>query len=115
MHFGKKTLTVLIMAFFMVAALATLASAGTLTLVNKSASDIHAIYISDSNSNDWEENILEGYMLPSGNQVDIQIEGSYNSFDLRVEDEDGSYEDYSGYPGHTSQIVLHGGGRSEFQ
>ena len=90
------------------------AEAATLTLVNQSASEIHAIYISDSGSNDWEENVIEGYMLPSGNQLDIQIP-SYRSFDLRVEDEDGDYEDYRNFPGNTRQITIRGGGQSQYR
>jgi hypothetical protein len=90
------------------------AQAGTLNITNASASEIHAIYISDSATNDWEENILEGYYLPSGNEVDIQIP-NYKSFDLRVEDASGNYEDYQGFPGNTKEIMLQGGGDSQYR
>ena len=103
-------LTCLIVLVFSVAG----AEAATITLVNKSASEIHAIYISDSGSNDWEENVIEGYMLPSGNQLNIQIP-AYRSFDIRVEDRNGNYEDYHEFPGNTRQITIMGGGQSQYR
>ena len=90
------------------------AEAATLKLVNQTASEIHAIYISDSGTDNWEENIIDGYMLPSRNQVDIQIP-KYKNFDLRVEDNKGNSEDYTGFPGNTRQIILKGGGDSEYR
>ena len=90
------------------------AEAATLTLINQSASEIHAIYISDSGTDDWEENVLEGYMLPPGNQLDIQIP-SYRGFDLLLEDECGNSEDYRDFPGGTRQITIMGGGQSRYQ
>ena len=91
------------------------ALAQTLNIDNQSSSDLTAIYISDSGSDDWEENLLpEGYVLPAGNNVDVNIQGSYNSFDLRIEAESGS-EDYMGFPGGASSIVLYGGGQSEYE
>ena len=90
------------------------AQAASLKIINRTASEIHAIYISDSGSNDWEENIIDGYMLPSRRQVDIQIP-KYKNFDLRVEDNRGNSEDYTGFPGNTRQITLQGGGDSEYR
>lgn len=115
MRLEKKLLVIALMSFFMLCALSAQALAKKLTITNNTASEIHAIYISDGDSNDWEENIIEGYMLPSGNEVEIQIEGSYKQFDLRVEDEEGNYEDYMEFPGKTSQIVLHGEGDAEYR
>ncbi|MDR2488177.1 MAG: hypothetical protein LBD42_01545 [Desulfovibrio sp.] len=91
------------------------AQAGSLNLVNQSASDIHAIYICDSGADNWEENLIAGYKFPSGNQLTIQIQGSYRSFDLRVEDGEGNSEDYFDFPGNTKSIVIKGGGDSEYQ
>ena len=90
------------------------AQAAMLKLENASSSEIHAIYISDSGSANWEENIIDGYLLPPGNAVDIQIP-SYKSFDLRVEDEAGNYEDYSDFPGRTRYIKIQGGGQSSYR
>lgn len=112
---GKRLVALTLMAFVAFFVFTGLAQAAALKLSNKSASDIHAIYISDSGTNDWEENIIEGYILPSGNEVDIQITGSYKFFDLRVEDGDGNSEEYDKFPGKTRQITLRGGGDSEYR
>lgn len=103
------------MALVAVFAFALTAQAAKLTIINKTASEIHAIYISDSNSTNWEENVIDGYLLPSGNRLDIQITGSYKQFDLRVEDEEGNYEEYSNFPGKTREITLRGEGDSEYR
>ena len=92
------------------------AFAGTLTLVNGSSSDLSGIYISDSGTNSWEENLVpEGSVLPAGNYIDVNIQGSYNKFDLRVESTEGGYEDYFEFPGNVSKITIKGGGESEYQ
>ena len=91
------------------------AQAGNLKPVNKSASEIHAIYISDSGAEDWEENLIEGYLLPPGNDLTIQIHGSYHQFDLLVEDDMGNDEDYRNFPGSTTMITIKGDGESEYR
>ena len=91
------------------------AQAAVLKLTNKSASEIHAIYISASGTDEWEENIIEGAMLPPGNVLDIEIPAYDKGFDLMVEDEEGNSEDYRGFPAKTKQIVLKGGGESEYK
>jgi hypothetical protein len=114
MSVWKRSITISLACLIVVAFSKIGAQAASLKIINQSASEIHAIYISDSGSNDWEENIIDGYKLPSGNQVDIQIP-SYKKFDLRVEDKGGNYEDYSEFPGNTRQITLKGGGDSAYR
>lgn len=111
----KHQVVKFVMALIVLFAFAPMAEAAALKIANKSASEIHAIYISDSGTDEWEENIIEGYLLPSGNELSVQINGSYDSFDVRVEDEAGNYEEYSGFPGKTRKIEIHGGGESKYQ
>ncbi len=113
MSFRKNILALVAFTAFALTSLTV--QAATLKLVNASASQIHAIYLSDSGSDDWEENVIDEYILPSGNELDIQIQGSYEQFDLRVEDGNGNYEDYSNFPGKTKKITIKGGGNSEYQ
>lgn len=115
MRVKKYHAMLVLLAFAVVIAMGSTAGAATLKIINKSASEIHGIYISDSRTNDWEENIIEGYYLPSGDQLDVQVTGSYRSFDLRVEDEEGNYEEYTGFPGKTRAIEIHGGGDSKYR
>ena len=93
---------------------ASSAYAQTLTLINGSTSDLDGVYISASATDDWEENLIEGKILPSGNQLTITINGQYDKFDLRVESK-GASEDYTEFPGNTTQITIHGGGQADYQ
>lgn len=111
--FKKCFLTFAVFTVFALVPLA--AQAGTLTLVNGSASQINAIYLSDSGAGDWEENLIEGAVFPPGNELAVQIQGAYNKFDLRIEAVGGGSEDYFEFPGNTRRIVLKGGGDSEYQ
>ena len=113
--FGKKILWAFVAGFLFFAVPPPAAHAGSITIVNQSASNLNAIYISDSGEGDWEENIIEGLTLPSGNELEVQINGSYSKFDLRVEAAGGGEEDYYEFPGKTRRIIIKGGGNSEYQ
>jgi hypothetical protein len=62
------------------------------TLVNETGVEIHKVYISPHDSNDWEEDILGRDTLPSGESVDIKFNRSEKAaeWDLRVEDSKGT-------------------------
>jgi hypothetical protein len=62
------------------------------TLVNQTGVEIHKVYISPHDSNDWEEDILGKDTLPSGQSVDIKFNRSEKAamWDLRVEDSKGN-------------------------
>lgn len=108
--------TQLAIAFALGLGLAAGASAQTLTITNASSSDINAIYISQSGNDNWEENIIEGKVLPSGYQVPVNLKGFGNSnFDLMVESTDGGQEDYRDFPGNTTSITIKGGGSADYQ
>jgi hypothetical protein len=61
------------------------------TLVNQTGVEIHKVYISPHDSNDWEEDILGRDTLPSGESVDIKFHRNEKAakWDLRVEDSQG--------------------------
>lgn len=62
------------------------------TLVNETGVEIHKVYISPHDSNDWEEDILGRDTLPSGQSVDITFDRNEKApvWDLRVEDSKGN-------------------------
>ena len=90
------------------------ANADTVSLINGTTSEISAVYISSNTSDDWEENIIDGYVLPSGSQVNINIP-NYEKFDLLVESSEGGQEDYRDFPGNVTQITLHGAGKADYK
>lgn len=62
------------------------------TLVNETGVEIHKVFISPHDSDDWEENILGKDTLASGDSVDIKFDRTEKSkmWDLRVEDKGGN-------------------------
>lgn len=112
MNFFKTALLTTIAAS---ALMAVPANAADLNIINNTGVDIHAVYISSSGTNDWEENVIDGNYLPNGNEFTVNIHGSYNKFDLRIEDKDGNSQEYYEFPGSTNQIELQTNGKSQYQ
>jgi hypothetical protein len=61
------------------------------TLVNKTGLEIAEFYVSASNVNDWEEDVLGVGTLADGDKVTIKFsrDASACVFDLKIVDEDG--------------------------
>ena len=62
-------------------------------LINKTGVEINALYISPHSTDDWEEDILGVETLAADDELDISFSRSEKArlWDLRIEDEDGSY------------------------
>ena len=71
---------------------ASQSAAQDFTLVNKTGVEIHAVYISPHDGDDWEEDILGRDTLPSGESVDIKFNRAETAenWDLRIEDSKGN-------------------------
>ena len=61
------------------------------TVTNQSGVDLVELYTSSSDSPSWEENILDGAVLPSGSSGEVTITGADETcaFDLRMVFADG--------------------------
>lgn len=61
------------------------------TLVNKTGFEIHNVYISPSNSDDWGDDVMGKDTLPTGGSVEITFsrKESAANWDLKIENEDG--------------------------
>lgn len=61
-------------------------------VINKTGVEIHKMYISASDKNDWEEDILNKDTMPTDTELDITFGAAEKSqyWDLRVEDSDGT-------------------------
>ena len=84
-------------------------------LINNTSSVINAVYLSDSATDDWEENMIEGQVLNPGETMEMVVEVKYDKFDLRVESTEGGSEDYFEFPGNVSTIQLNGAGKSQYK
>ena len=77
MSFVKRKILLLLMVLLVVA-LPSVALAGTqdFTLVNTSPFNMVGFWVAPANSDNWEENLLEGVYLPPNSSVDISFENS---------------------------------------
>ena len=78
---------------------ASAARAGTqdFTLINQTGVDVYSLYISESSSDDWEEDVLGEDMLLDGDRVDITFSGrSACLWDMLVTDEEGGELGFQG-------------------
>lgn len=68
-------------------------SAQDFTLVNKTGVEIHALYVTPHNADEWGEDILGRDTFASGEILDISFSRSEKAeyWDLRIEDEDGEF------------------------
>ena len=65
-------------------------------LTNKSSSSVTGFYVSHTGTASWEENLLEGAYLPSGNEITVNITDGRDvcEYDIKGDFEDGSkFED----------------------
>ena len=61
-------------------------------VVNKTGVEIHALYVSPSDKNDWGEDILGKDTLPNGETTEIEFDAEEEAekWDLRVQDKEGN-------------------------
>jgi hypothetical protein len=73
------------------------AGAQDFTLVNETGVEIDKVFISPSDKDDWEEDILGKDTLPSGQSVDIKFhrDETAANWDLKVEDKQGNSIEWS--------------------
>lgn len=67
------------------------------TVINHSGSDVTAFHVSHAGTGSWEENLIAGGYLPSGNEIGIQIADGRATcvYDILTEFADGQkLEDY---------------------
>jgi hypothetical protein len=79
------------------------------SLINLTSGPVTGVYLSPSASNGWEENILAGSDLKSGNILNIRFNPNETAvtWDMRIEGADGRYAEWKNLNlGDTSQITL---------
>ena len=62
------------------------------TLVNKTGVEIHSLFISSHNTQEWEEDVLGVDVLPDGDEVTISFDHDEDecSWDMMVTDDEGN-------------------------
>jgi len=102
-------------AVLMTALFSFAACAGQILIHNETGFTLFELYISDSGTNDWEEDILGSNVLSDEEAIRITVHGSYDEFDLKAVAEDGSSASWYGLPGYASDITIYADGTAEYR
>jgi hypothetical protein len=79
------------------------------SLINLTGAPVTGVYLSPGASSGWEENILAGSDLKSGNMLNIRFNPNETAvmWDMKIEGADGHYAEWKNLNlGDTSQITL---------
>lgn len=90
----KRMRFILLLGCMLMAAPAALLAQGTdlnFKLVNKTGFDIHSVFLSPHDSDDWDEDVMGQDILADGESVDIKFHPKAKAkiWDLRVDDSKG--------------------------
>ncbi len=81
---------VLMLLLFCASTISAYAEDLYIKVTNKTGYDIYHLYVSNVNSDEWEEDVLDVDVLEDGDTVKVNLKGYKNpSFDIRAEDEEG--------------------------
>ena len=94
----------LIVALALVASLGmaghALAMDKKINIFNGAQYDIYTLYLSPTNANDWEENLLKQETLPNGDKVDVEVSRTEKAeaWDVKVTNKAGETMTWIGVP-----------------
>ena len=110
----------LIVALALVASLGmaghALAMDKKINIFNGAQYDIYTLYLSPTNANDWEENLLKQETLPNGDKVDVEVSRTEKAeaWDVKVTNKAGETMTWIGVPlNKAGQITLLPDGKYE--
>ena len=109
----KKVSVFLLLAIMFV--FAGNAEAGVIMIRNATGFTLMEIYISDSGTEDWEEDVLGMEVLEDGETLRLTVSGSYSHFDMAAVDDEGDAVGWYGLPGNVTQITIYGDGSAEYR
>ena len=91
------------------------AEAGVIMIRNATGFTLTEIYISDSGTDDWEEDVLGQDVLEDGETLRLTVNGSYSQFDMAAVDDEGDSVGWYELPGGATQITIYGDGTAEYK
>ena len=92
------------------------AFAKVITIVNNTRLYIHEVYVSDTNINDWEDDILGREVLSPGESVQLNIRGNFRGWDLKAVDENGDSMEWTNLNfNNYSRVTLNSDGTAGFR
>lgn len=76
--------------------LASPASAQTVTVENNTGAKLTKLFISNAETNSWDDNALTGKTLAPGESFDLTFNGKFTMYDLLAVFDDGQQKPYYG-------------------
>ncbi len=92
----KKFLAPLVMAGLWLLLPAAPAAAQTVTVENNTGAKLTELYISNADTNSWEDNVLNGKVLAPGDSFKVTFNGKYVMYDLKAVFDNGQEQPYYG-------------------
>lgn len=80
-----------------------------INIFNGAQYDIYTLYLSPTNANQWEENVLKQGTLPNGDKVDVEVSRTEDAeaWDIKVTNKAGETMTWVGVPlNKAGQITL---------
>lgn len=103
----KKILASLLVAGMMLVG-ASAAMAKTITVVNGTGFELHAIALSPSETDNWGDDMLGNQIMKSGDAIQIDISGGDNNWDLAAVDKEGTQVSFTNLDfRQASKVTLH--------
>lgn len=96
----KRLFAVLTVFCFLSLAGHALAMDKKINIFNGAQVDFYTLYISPTNANAWQENVLEEKTLPNGDKAQIAVSRTENAeaWDIKVTDKNGNTMTWIGVP-----------------
>ncbi|GHS87803.1 hypothetical protein AGMMS49957_08300 [Synergistales bacterium] len=104
-----------LMAVWAILFLSVTAEAGTISIKNNTGVEIVELFLSDSGTGDWEEDVLGNNTLSHGETLNINVDGAYNKFDLRITNGEDAALDFFGLDGRARSITLNSDATANYQ
>lgn len=114
----KAPIRLLTLLILLVTFQTALAGEQDFQLFNRTGVDIHAVYISPTGVDDWEEDILGADVLLAGADIDITFDRDEEPdfWDIRVEDDEGNYLEWEGIDLYSAyQVILEPNGSARIK
>lgn len=92
----KQLLTTILAAVLALAVFPAAASAQTVTVENNTGAKLTELYISNADTNSWDDNVLAGKTLAPGDSHKVTFNGRYMMYDLKAVFDNGQEQPYYG-------------------
>jgi hypothetical protein len=93
----RKSLSIFLAGFLLsLTFMAAPALAQQVTIENNTSANLSELYVSNVDTNSWEDNVLGGRVLKPGDKFEHNFNGKYTMYDLKAVFDNGREQPYYG-------------------